>query len=91
MFANNKGTDQPAHQRSLVRAFVICSSESILGLATNSIFEIVSVAAQGGLNRTLSETPKTGFYVSRLILVHVLDLFCVLFILVSFVKLSQIL
>ena len=28
--ANNKGTDQPAHTRSLISAFVICLLESII-------------------------------------------------------------
>ena len=30
IYANNKGTDQPAHPRSLISAFVICSLDSII-------------------------------------------------------------
>ena len=37
-FANNTGTDQPAHLRSLIRAFVIQFLESIISrLATSDI------------------------------------------------------
>ena len=37
-FANNTGTDQPAHPRSLISAFVICFLEStICTLATGEI------------------------------------------------------
>ena len=62
-FANNKSADQPAHSRSLISAFVFCSLESIISkLATSeiSIFYLVPVAEQAGLNLTLSETPKTN-------------------------------
>ena len=54
--------------RSLISAFVIRLMESIISrLATgeNSIFELVSVAEQAGLNLTLSETSKTGFVATR--------------------------
>ena len=67
-FANNKGADQPAHLRSLISAFVIRLLESIIySLATSeiSIFKLVSVDGQAGLNFTLSETPKTGFIATR--------------------------
>ena len=40
-FANNTGTDQPAHPRSLISAFVICFLESItskFGTSEISIF-----------------------------------------------------
>ena len=63
-FANNKGADQPAHPCSLISALVICFLESTMSkLATSeiSIFQLVPVAEQAGLNLTLSETPKTGF------------------------------
>ena len=66
--ANNKGADQPAHTRSLVSAFVICLLErfiSRLAMSLISIFWLVSVAEQAGLNHTLLETPKTGFVTSR--------------------------
>ena len=58
----------PAHTRSLVIAFVIRLMESIISrLATSkiSIFWLVSVAVQAGLNITLSETPKTAFVATR--------------------------
>ena len=67
-FANNKGADQPAHPRSLISAFVFRLLESIIfRLATSklSIFYLVSVAEQAGLNLTFSETPKTGFLATR--------------------------
>ena len=68
-YANNKGTDQPAHPRSLISVFVIRCLDSIIPLV--SIYEIsslwlVSVAEQTGLNLTWSQTPKTGFLVTRL-------------------------
>ena len=68
LFANNKGADQPAHPRSLISAFIIHLLESIISrLATSriSIFKLVSVAEQAGLSLALSETPKTGFLVTR--------------------------
>ena len=67
-FANNTGADQPAHPRSLISAFVIRLMESVLcKLATGeiSIFQLVSVADETGLEHTLSETPKTGFLTMR--------------------------
>ena len=68
---NNTGADQPAHPRSLISAFVIRFFESIISrLATSkiSIFELVFVVEQVGLNHTLSETPETNFVAARLIL-----------------------
>ena len=58
-FANNTGADQPAHPRRLISAFVIRFLERIISkLATSelSIFLLVSVAEETGLNLTLSET-----------------------------------
>ena len=63
-FANNTGADQPAHPRSLISAFVIHLLASIIyRLATReiSIFLLVFVLEQAGLNLALSETPMTGF------------------------------
>ena len=57
-----------AHLHSLISAFVIHLLKSIIsGLATSeiSLFYLVSVAEQTGLNLALSETPKTGFLTSR--------------------------
>ena len=63
-YANNKGSDQPAHPDSLIRAFVICSFQGIisrLGTSNISIFKLVSVAKETGLSLASSEIPKTGF------------------------------
>ena len=68
MFKNNKGTDQPAHLRSLISTFAILLLESIISsLATSeiSIFLLVSVAEETGLSLALSETPKAGFIATR--------------------------
>ena len=70
-FANNTGADQSAHPHSLISAFVICLMEYITSkLATSEIslfyMYLVSVAEEAGLSLNLSETPKTGFVVSRL-------------------------
>ena len=67
-FANNTGANQPAHPRRLISAYVIRFLESIISkLATSimSLFQLVSVAEETGLNLTLSETPKTGFLATR--------------------------
>ena len=67
-FANNTGADQPARLRNLISAFVIRFLESfICKLATGeiSIFWIVSVVEETGLNLALTETPKTGFLATR--------------------------
>ena len=64
--ANNKGTDQPAHPRSLISTFVCRSIESIISR--------LSVAEETGLSIALSKTLKTGlfcveaFYYSRSLL-----------------------
>ena len=66
-----QGADQPVHLQSLVSAFVILLLESIISrLRTSaiSIFYLVSVAEQAGLNLTLPETLKTCFVVSQPIL-----------------------
>ena len=57
-------SDQPAHPRSLISAFVICLLESIIArLATSliSVSLLVFEAKQAGLNLTLSEIPKASF------------------------------
>ena len=67
-FTNNKGTDQPAHPRRLISAFVIHLLENIISdLATSefSSFQLVWVAEETGLSLILSDTPKTGFVASR--------------------------
>ena len=73
-FANNKGADQPAHPRSLISAFVVRCPDSIIPLVSISEISslcLTSVAAQAGLSRTWSKTPKTGFFVTRLIFITV--------------------
>ena len=65
-YANNKGTDQPAHSRSLISTFVVRCLDGIiplLAIAEISSLQLVSVAEQAGLSRTLSKPPKTGFLV----------------------------
>ena len=55
--ANNKGADQSAHPHSLISPFVIRLWESIISrLATSeiTIFEVVSIVEEIGLNLTLS-------------------------------------
>ena len=67
-FANNKGADQPAHQRSLISAFIIRFLESItsrLAAGVISIFYLVSVAKETGLKLPLLETLKTGFLATK--------------------------
>ena len=67
-FTNNTGADQPAPPGRLISAFVTCFMESITSkLATGeiSIFYLISVAKETGLNIVLSETPKTGFVALR--------------------------
>ena len=69
-FANNKGADQSAHQRSLISAFVIRILESTISkLATSEIstFWLVSVAGETGWSPAFTETPKTGFIATRTI------------------------
>ena len=69
-YANNKGVDQPAHPRSLISAFVVRCLDSIiplLAIAEISSLLLVSVAEQAGLSLTWSQSPKTGFLVTRLI------------------------
>ena len=69
-YANNKGADQPAHPRSLISAFVVRCLDSIIPLVSNSEISslyLATVVPQAGLSLTWSETPKTGFLVTRLI------------------------
>ena len=71
--ANNKGTDQLAHPRSLISVFVILKLNSIvvkLAPSETSLFYLVSVAEKACFGMILSETLKTGFVASMLILVY---------------------
>ena len=67
--ANNKGADQPAPPRSLISTFVVRCLDSIIPLVsiseTSSLY-LASMAVQVGLSFTWSETPKTGFLMTRL-------------------------
>ena len=69
LYANNKGTDQPAHSSSLISAFVVHCLGSIkpkLAKSKISRLQLFSVAEQAGLSLTWSKTPKTGFLMTRL-------------------------
>ena len=74
-YPNNKSADQPAHPRSLIRAFVVRCLDSIirvplLAIAEISRLQLVSIAVQAGLSLTWSNIPKTGFLMKRLIPFH---------------------
>ena len=62
-YANNEGTDQTAHPRSLISAFVIRCLDSISldSKAEISRLELASVAAQAGFCLAWSETPEATF------------------------------
>ena len=56
-YANNKGTDQPAHPRSLISAFIVRCLDSIISQVSIVIIAclcLASVAEQAGLSRTWS-------------------------------------
>ena len=67
-YANNKVADQPAHPRSLISDFVIRCLHSIIPQVISEISSLylASLAVQAGLCLTCSQTPKTGFLVTRL-------------------------
>ena len=68
-YANNKGADQPAHPRSLISAFVIRCTDSIIPLVSISKISslyLASEAEQAGFSLTWSQTPTTGFLVTWL-------------------------
>ena len=69
-YVNNKGTDQPAHPRSLISAFVFRCLDSIIHLVSipeiSSLY-LASVTLQAGLSLPWLQTLKTGFLTSRLI------------------------
>ena len=63
-YTNNKGTDRPAHPRSLISAFVVRSLDSIISLVSISAisrFSLVSVAEQADLNLNWSQTLDDTF------------------------------
>ena len=64
-------------RRSLISTFVVCFLDSIIPLVSISeisSLNLASVAAQVGLSLPWSQTPKTGFLVTRLIYLHVVQL-----------------
>ena len=69
-YANNKSTDQPAHPRSLISAFVVHCLDSIIPLVSisgiSSLY-LALLAAQARLSLPWSQIPKTGFLVMKLI------------------------
>ena len=56
-----KGADQPAHQCLSYSLIILGRIISRLARSEISIYLLVSVAEQAGLNLILSETLKTGF------------------------------
>ena len=63
-YANNKGTDQPAHPHSLISAFVVHCLDSVMSLVSLtkiSSLMLASLAEQASLSLTWSETPKDTF------------------------------
>ena len=68
-YANNKGADQPVHPHSLISTFVVHCLDSIIPLVSvceiSSLY-LASMAAKAGLSLPWSQTPKTGFLVTRL-------------------------
>ena len=71
LYANNKGADQHAHPRSLIRAFVVRCLDSIISIHVLALSKIsrqylVSVGEQAGLSLTWLETLKS-FLLTRLI------------------------
>ena len=69
-YANNKDADQPAHQHSLISAFVVRCLDSIIPLVSISKISslyLASIAVQGGLSLPWLQTTKTGFLMTGLI------------------------
>ena len=65
---NIKDADQPAHPRRLISAYVVRLLETIISKLTSkktSIFLLVSVTEEIGLNLALSDITKTGFLATR--------------------------
>ena len=68
-YANNKDADQPAHPRSLIRAFVVRCLDSMIplvSLAEISRPQLVSSPEQAGLSLNWSKILTIGFLVKRL-------------------------
>ena len=83
-YANNKDADQPVHPRSLISTFVVRCLDSIIpvvAISEISSHNLASLAAQAGLCLTWSQTLKTGFLVTTLIILRLI--FCMLHVLSS--------
>ena len=64
LHANNKDAYQPAHQRSLISAFLVRCLDSVMSLLSVtkiSSLMLASVAEQDSLSLTWSETPEDTF------------------------------
>ena len=72
--ANNKGAGQPAHPRSMISTFFGHCLDSIIPLVSISkISSLYQASAQASLSLPWSQTPKTGFLVTRLKYTEFLD------------------
>ena len=60
VFANSKGTDQPAHPRRLISTIVFRFLESIICKLCK-----LNTCEVSGFKLALTETPKTGFHAAR--------------------------
>ena len=72
LYVNNKDADQPAHPRSLISILVIRCLDSIMppvSISEISSLYLAPVAAQAGLSLPWSQTPKTGFLMTRFIFI----------------------
>ena len=63
LYANNKGTVQPAHPWSLISAFIVCCQDRMISslYIQNFKIQLVSVAEQVSLCLAWSETPEDIF------------------------------
>ena len=65
-----EGADQTAHPQSLISAFVVRFLDCIIHILAKSktlkALASLCIAEQAGLSLTLSQTPETGFIVTRL-------------------------
>ena len=72
LYANNIGADQPAQPHRLISAFDVRCLDNIIPLVSISEISslyLASVAEQVGLSQPWSQTSKTCFLATRLILV----------------------
>ena len=68
VFRDSRTTQAQTSLHSLIRAYVILFSESIISKLAKSqisIFYLFSVAEETGVSLALSETPKAGFVESK--------------------------